>query len=145
MESHEKDSITAFDTLYTTNHLQMLKILLPHIQADMQPYLAIYIKFSELLFTIQSSRHPCISCFGIKEKEADIQELIHELNPYLSGNEKEMLQKIADMKDTMENVKQMSQMMQMMENFSDSPESVLQNYLSEEQINMFKMFQEDVS
>lgn len=145
MESHETDSITAFDTLYTTNHLQMLKILLPHMQSDMQPHIAVYIKLNELMVTLQFSKkqHHSYSCH--REKETDIQSLISELAPYLNGNEKDMLQKLSDMKDNMEKFQQMSQMMQMMEGLSDSPESVLQNYLSEEQLSMFKMFQEDFS
>ena len=36
-------------------------------------------------------------------------------------------------------------LMQMMEEMSDSPESILQSYLSEDQLAMFKMFQEDLS
>lgn len=144
MESHEKDSITAFDTLYTTNHMQMLKILLPHTRANMQPYLAIYIKLNELLFTLHSSQN-LVSCFCKQEQDTDIQSLINELNPYLNGNEKDMLQKLAGIKETLENVKQMTEMMQMMENATDSPESVLNNFLSEDQLAMFKMFQEDMS
>ena len=45
----------------------------------------------------------------------------------------------------MEKFKQISQMMQMMDGMSDSPESMLQGFLSEEQMAMFKMFQEDFS
>lgn len=139
------DPITAFDTLYTTNGLQVLKILLPHLQKDIQPGIAVYIKLNELLFSLRFSK-------GLKEcsaplstgKETDMQELICEISPYLNGNEKEMLQKIADLKDNMERFKQISRMMQMMEDMGDSPESVLQGFLSEEQMEMFKMFQDIV-
>lgn len=139
------DPITAFDTLYTTNGLQVLKILLPHLQKDIQPGIAVYIKLNELLFSLRFSK-------GLKEcsaplstgKETDMQELICEISPYLNGNEKEMLQKIADLKDNMERFKQISRMMQMIEDMGDSPESVLQGFLSEEQMEMFKMFQDIV-
>ncbi len=146
MESHETDSIIAFDTLYTTNHLQMLKILLPHLQEEMQPHIAVYIKLNEFLFALHFSKehhatgHSCSS-----KKEVNMDSLIQEISPYLSGNEKEMLKKLADMKDNMEKFQQISQMMQMMEGMSDSPESILQGFLSEEQMAMFKMFQEDFS
>lgn len=146
MENNNLDSITAFDTLYTTNHLQMMKILLPHLQADMQPAIAIYIKLNEFLFALRfskESRHHVNS--GSSQKEVDIQALICEISPYLNGNEKEMLKQLADMKDNMEKFQQISQMMQMMDGMSDSPESMLQGFLSEEQMAMFKMFQEDLS
>lgn len=145
MENNNLDSITAFDTLYTTNHLQMMKILLPHLQEDMQPPIAVYIKLNELIFALRFSKEsrPKINS-GSCKKELDIQALICEISPYLNGNEKEMLKQLADMKENMEKFQQISQMMQMMEGMSDSPESILQGFLSEEQMAMFKMFQEDL-
>ncbi len=146
MTNHETDSITAFDTLYTTNHLQMLKILLPHMQEDMQPHIAVYIKLNEFLFALRFSKEARNHTpFGCAKKEADIQAIINEISPYLSGNEKNMLKQLADVKDNMEKFQQISQMMQMMDGMSDSPESMLQGFLSEEQMAMFKMFQEDLS
>ena len=41
-------SISEFDALYTTNQIQILKILLPFISPDMQKSIAVYIKFMEL-------------------------------------------------------------------------------------------------
>lgn len=76
-----------------------------------------------------------------------MQALIGEISPYLNGNEKEMLKKLADMKDNMERFKQISHLMQMLdastENTSteDVPDSILKEFLTEEQIAMFKMFQ----
>lgn len=146
MENSKTDPITAFDTLYTTNHLQMMKIILPHLQEDMQSNIAVYIKLNEFLFALRfskESRHH--ADFKSRKKEVDMQSLIGEISPYLNGNEKDMLKKLADMKDNMEKFQQISQMMQMMEGASDSPESLLQGFLSEEQMAMFKMFQEDLS
>ncbi len=146
MDHSQFDSITAFDTLYTTNHLQMLKILLPHLQKDMQPHIAVYIKLNEFLFALRFSKESTpYKASDSGKNEIDIQALVCEISPYLSGNEKEMLQKLADMKDNMEKFKQISQMMQMMDSMSDSPESMLEGFLSEEQMAMFKMFQEDFS
>ena len=34
-EPHEIDPVTAFDTLYTSNQMQMLKIVLPFMQEKM--------------------------------------------------------------------------------------------------------------
>ena len=49
MENQEVDPITAFDTLYTSNQLQMLKVVLPYMQSEMQHIIALYIKLNELL------------------------------------------------------------------------------------------------
>ena len=36
MENQEQDRISAFDSLYTTNHIQMMKIMLPYFDAAMR-------------------------------------------------------------------------------------------------------------
>lgn len=139
------DPITAFDTLYTTNQMQILKILLPHLQKDMQPGIAIYIKLNEFLFSLRFSRDvkECSTPFTCN-KEQDMQALISEISPYLNGNEKEMLQKLANMKDNMEQFKQISHLLQMMDgSMENAPDSILREFLTEEQIALFKMFQEE--
>ena len=41
MEMKEHNKIAAFDTLFSTNHTQMLKIILPHLDYRMQKSMAI--------------------------------------------------------------------------------------------------------
>ena len=54
--SENKEDITgailAFDTLYTTNHMKILKLLLPYLEPEHQKKLAIFIKWQELMFTM---------------------------------------------------------------------------------------------
>lgn len=146
MDNTPFDPITAFDTLYTTNRLQILKILLPHLQKDVQPGIAIYIKLNEFLFSLRfSGQYIPRSEAKSERKEPDIQALVNEISPYLSGNEIEMLRKLTDFKNNMEKFEQISRLMQVMEENGDFPESLLENFLSDEQIAMFKMFQEDLS
>ena len=45
MDEKEKDAVFLFDTLYTTNHIQMLKILLSYFPENSRNQLAIFIKF----------------------------------------------------------------------------------------------------
>ena len=45
-------AILAFDTLYTTNHMKILKLLLPYLEQEHQKKLAVFIKWQELLFTL---------------------------------------------------------------------------------------------
>ena len=61
METIKNEQIYAFDSLYTTNHIQMLKILLPCLNPPLQKNLALYIKFLELRYTISFlSAHPYV-------------------------------------------------------------------------------------
>lgn len=144
-DNHEHDPIIAFDALYTSNQLQMLKIVLPYMHSNMQRFMAIYIKLSELMLAIQfNKRNPFCDSFSEK-KEPDLSYLLKYLSPYLSDAEQEMMNQFSYMQENMEQFKQMSQMMQMINDSDASPESLLQNYLSEDQLAMFKMFEEDLS
>jgi len=139
-ENHEIDPVTAFDTLYTSNQLQMLKIVLPYMQENIQRFIAIYIKLKELMiaFHFSSGSYPA-------KKETDMTGMLRYLSPYLSDSEKEMMNQFSFMQENMEQFKQMSAMMQMMNEMGGSPEEALQGFLSEEQMAMFKMFGEDLS
>ena len=48
MEPQEQQAVIAFDTLYTNNHIQILKILLPLFDAQSRRHLTVLIKFMEL-------------------------------------------------------------------------------------------------
>ena len=140
MDNHEIDPVTAFDTLYTSNQLQMLKIVLPYMEGHIQHFIAIYIKFSEFMLALHFSSGSYPS-----KKEPDMTGMIKNLSPYLSDSEKEMMNQFSSMQENMEQFKQMSAMMQMMNEMGGSPEDALQGFLSEEQMAMFKMFGEDLS
>ena len=139
-ENQEIDPVTAFDTLYTSNQLQMLKIVLPYMQQNMQRFIAIYIKLNELLlaFHFSSGSYPV-------KQENDFTGMLKYLSPYLSDSEKDMMNQFSSMQENVEQFKQISAMMQMMNDMGGSPEDALQGFLSEEQMAMFKMFGEDLS
>jgi len=148
MENHEIDPITAFDTLYTSNQLQMFKVILPYMQTEMQQILAIYIKLNELIIAFRFSKKTHVNTpqSNSVKKEFDIFCLLKDLSPFLSDSEKEMANQFANMQENMEQFKQMSQMMSLMQDMGDgSPESILQNFLSEDQMTMFKNFEEGFS
>ena len=140
MDHNEIDPVTAFDTLYTSNQLQMLKIVLPYMEGQIQRFIAIYIKLSEFMLAL----HFASGSYPVK-KEADIMSMVKYLSPYLSDSEREMMEQFSSMQENMEQFKQMSAMMQMMNESGGSPEEVLQGFLSEEQMAMFNMFGEDLS
>lgn len=102
MEMIKNEQIYAFDSLYTTNHIQMLKILLPCLNPPLQKNLALYIKFLELRYTISFlSAHPYVISGCGFDRERGGQEIpLNELLPYLTPQEAEnfrQLQKSMDM------------------------------------------------
>lgn len=143
-ENHEIDPITAFDTLYTSNQMQMLKIVLPFMSENIQRFIAIYIKLNELLIALRFS-NSLKDSYCYTKQEPDMTNMLKYLSPYLSDSEREMMNQFASMQENMEQFKQMSAMMQMMNDMGASPESALEGFLSEEQMAMFKMFGEDLS
>ena len=144
MENQEVDPITAFDTLYTSNQLQMLKVVLPYMQSEMQHIIALYIKLNELLITYRFYKSNKDNPTSSKPKDFDFGQMLKFLSPFLSDSEREMMNQFSSMQENMEQFKQMSSMMSMMQEMNgDSTESMLQNFLSEDQIAMFKSFKED--
>lgn len=144
MENQEVDPITAFDTLYTSNQLQMLKVVLPYMQSEMQHIIALYIKLNELLITYRFYKSNKDNPTSSKPKDFDFGQMLKFLSPFLSDSEREMMNQFSSMQENMEQFKQMSSMMSMMQDMNgDSPESMLQNFLSEDQMAMFKSFKED--
>ncbi len=109
MEIMKNEQIYAFDSLYTTNHIQMLKILLPCLNPPLQKNLALYIKFLELRYTISFlSTHPYVISGCGFDKEHGGQEIpIDALFPYLTPQEAEsfrQLQKSMDMMKQFSNI-----------------------------------------
>jgi hypothetical protein len=43
---------TDFDKVTTTNHIQILKTVLPYVDRGSQQYLSVYIKVKELFYTV---------------------------------------------------------------------------------------------
>ena len=56
MEKNDKDYLQTFDALYTTNQIQIMKILLPYCSPDSRRGLAVMIKFMEFDYTLRLTR-----------------------------------------------------------------------------------------
>ena len=119
MDSNERSKVIAFDTLFCTNHIQMLKVILPYMDNQTQKSMAVYIKFLELNYTIEFlKKHPYSLC-GCMERETtpDISKLCSELLPYCTENEKKQLEQIRSIFQSMEMYKEMSKTMDAMKDF----------------------------
>lgn len=128
MERDGYDKITAFDTLFTTNHIQMLKILMPYFEQPMRKQLAVYIKFLELRYALSyydPHTHELYGCAGGYEnspgeadpfgkEEFNIGKICSELLPYCTNDEKQKVEQISGLFRSMKMYKEMSQTFEMM-------------------------------
>ena len=114
MEETQLKKVMAFDNLFTTNRIQILKILLSYMAPSTQKTLAIYIKFLELQYTLTLfQNYPDTSLLGFDtENTFDISKLCSEILPFCGRDEQE---KILQMRSMMENFDKMQEMMQMVQ------------------------------
>ncbi len=117
MDSNERNKVIAFDTLFSSNHIQMLKIILPCLDNQMQKTLAVYIKFLELQYTIDFyNKHPYPLCGCMtKESSSDLNSICSELLPYCTEPEKKQIMQLRSMWQNMEMVQEMTQTMDLMQ------------------------------
>lgn len=121
MEEKGTGLITAFDSLFTTNKIQMLKVLFTRLPSAQQGGFAIYIKFLELQYTLRFLRVQPVPRFaGSKPLSADFFSgdssdtiaLLDELLPFSGPAERTRIENIKNM---LHNIAKMKEMMEMME------------------------------
>lgn len=113
---NESDKVTAFDTLFTTNHMRICKILLPHMDRNMQKVFSIYIKLSELSYTITYFKHHPNADMHTDSNVDSFIKICEEIMPYSTAEEKDKLSKISSLFGQIKNIQEMYEMYQM---FSD--------------------------
>lgn len=117
MDSKQPDKIAAFDTLYTNNRIQMLKILFPIVDKKMRHTLAIYIKYLEFQYTISLSQNTPFTfslCSEQEETPIDFCELCDELSPFCSDKEQAMLAQFKNIQNVLKQYKELESVMSMM-------------------------------
>lgn len=122
MDSNHPDRVMAFDALCTTNHIQMLKLLVGYLEPPLQGQLAVYIKFLELQYTLSLFRgNPYVSLSIRPETDGsrgDYTGLLESMLPYCSAEEKAKMQNIQNMMTNLKNMQEMMEMMQMLQEIS---------------------------
>lgn len=153
----DQNAIYAFDTLYTNQQIQMLKLAMPLLPPVYRSFLAVYIKFLELQYTMNAagklnfsgSSHERDSNYSLDAKSLD--QYFQSIMPYINENDKANLRKIKNMMQTMEQFKQMRPILEMMSQNAGSEQSednymdILKGFLSEDQLFMFDMFNSQVN
>lgn len=111
MSNSEHDSILAFDTLFTNNSIQKLKLIMPLMDAQRQKSIAIYIKFMELQYTISYFHSHSFSSFS---GARDIESVCLSMKSYCTQEERQRMEQMQNLFSTMNNYKEMMEMMSMM-------------------------------
>ena len=99
----ECDKINQFDSLYTNNHIQILKIVFCGLTPDIQRIFAPFIKFLEFQYAMSLSSSPHTdfqsrdSSFRFSEMLPFLKTVLNESQPYLNEGEKEKCKKFSDM------------------------------------------------
>ena len=118
----DNDYVCAFDHFYTTNHIQILKSLLPFIDSGRLSMLPVMIKYMELQYTIslmKKGRHPCMQTLSACSKEnVDLEQIYHLIKKYLNSAESQRMQQIINMSNTISNFKEMQQMMELFQSMN---------------------------
>lgn len=139
-EREQPDKIQTFDTLFTNNHIQIYKILLPYLEPSLQKQLAIYIKYMEFQYTLTYFRlHP--GAVMPKETQPEPEAMCSELAPFCSSSEKTQLEKIAELFSNIKNAKEMMETINMMkELFPEGFSFGEDNASAPDIMQMFQMF-----
>lgn len=144
MSLSEHDKILAFDTLFTTNHIQMLKIIMPLFDVPAQRHMAVYIKYMELQYTISYLKK---YSFPIFPKSTDPHCVCKEILPYCSCEEKKKVEQMEQLFSSMENYREMMEMFNMMKEMFPEGEGgginpdMLSGLFGGDSAQMFEMFQ----
>lgn len=116
MDEKEQDNVAAFDMLFTTNRIQIMKTLLPCFDRSMQKYLAIYIKYQELQYTISYfETHGGALFSNTPQQGQDIRSVLPSLLPYCTESQKKMLHQFEQLMSSLETYQEMMEMMEMMQ------------------------------
>lgn len=111
------DKVLAFDTIFTNNHIKIMKILLSYLDSPMQKTLAVYIKFLELQYTLMYfEKHPSAypDCHSASEQKIDIGALCSEILPYCAPSERKMIEQIKQILNAVDTYRQFSQTFELM-------------------------------
>lgn len=119
MACKEQEKVLAFDAIFSNNHIQMLKIMLPFMDRQLQKFMAVYIKFLELQYTIDFCKKTAFSLQDGLGQEGPFNPrlLFDELLPLCNTQEKKQLEQMRSLFQNMEMYQEISKTMEMMKDF----------------------------
>ena len=112
----DQDKITAFDHLYSTNHIRILKVIASYLSPASRHSLAVYIKYLELQYTFSLS-DPKLTVPDPPDSSRDIHGIFDEILPFCNLEEQKQINRV---KKAFQDMSQYREMMEMMEILSEN-------------------------
>lgn len=154
------DAIITFDTLYTTNEIQILKLALPLLSPQLQPYAALLIKCRELKYCLD--RLPKTKIEHASFELSYLDAFLDSALPYCNEKQSAAIKQLRQLKHSIDMFDKMKGMMSMFnEDGADdlsslfqafgqnsctgpetSPEDMLRSVMSKEQTDLFQQFKQ---
>ena len=162
------DTILAFDTLYTTNEIQILKLALPLLSSSLRPYVALLIKGKEMKYCLDQLPKNKMEHASLELSYLDA--FLDNALPYCNDKQKAIFLQVKQLKQSLSMFEKMKTIISAFDgdgysdfttlfeafgNFSPtdskdnsdssstpdfSPEDFLKSSMSEEQLSMFEAF-----
>lgn len=143
----DNDYVLAFDHFYTTNHIQILKSLIPFMDNDNFRMLPALIKYMELKYTLSVLNRETLGfANGIHASSWDtgaktnsdmaenLENIYKAIHKYLAPGEEKSFNQILSALRTMKNVREMQQMMELFQSLNPDTNmdigSVMENLTS---------------
>lgn len=115
MNDKDSCSITSFDSTFTTNHIQMLKILLPYLEPQLQKAFSIYIKLMEFHYTISYFQNHAFAFPTQNPPDAEDAALWDAFLPLCDAEEKTKIESVRTMLQQMQKMQEMMETLQLMQ------------------------------
>jgi len=147
------DAILTFDTLYTTNEIQILKLALPLLSPSLRPYAALLIKGKELKHCMDRLPKNKIEHASLELSYLDA--FLDNALPYCNEKQSEWIRQIKQIKHSIDMFEKMKGMMsffgdedgtdisslfQAFGQPKENSEDILHNLMSGEQAELFEQF-----
>lgn len=105
----DKDTILTFDTLYTTNEIQILKLAIPLLSPSLRPFAALIIKGKELKYCMDQLPRGRIENASLEMQYLDV--FLDHAIPYCTPRQKELFLQLKNIKKSLDMFEQMKDMM----------------------------------
>lgn len=134
----DNDYVLAFDHFYTTNHIQILKSLLPFMENGNFRMLPALIKYMEFQYTLSlldkgapsfsGAIHASSFDSGTKpaaktDPTESLEQIYKAVHKYLAPNEDQSFNQILSAIKTMKNLREMQQMMELIQSLNSDTNS----------------------
>lgn len=141
----DNDYVLAFDHFYTTNHIQILKSLLPFMDNGSFSMLPALIKYMEFEYTLSlinkgassfsSGIRACSASSDSKpsvDPAENIENIYKAIHKYLAPNEEKSFNQILSAFKTMKNMREMQQMIELFQSLNPEmdPGAMMENFAS---------------